>query len=166
MKTKTTPMMKMAFGLLLAFSTGLVWGQQPNNGVRGDLLKIEDLPVLRTGIQTHQFCTYDRAGDNYDWDYFELYFEPNGEVVLFDAMGPGCLSRQQMNLWMNAGAYKTDTDDADVADDDLIYEPMPEAAAIGFSITGAVSTKILTSPPCVSAIQPASRLRRFFSTSW
>ena len=49
------------------------------------------------------------AGDNYDWDYFALYMEPNGEAVLFDAMGPGCLYRQQMNIWMTAGNCLPDT---------------------------------------------------------
>lgn len=57
------------------------------------------LPFLRTGVQTHQFCSYDRAGDNFDWEYFPLYTETNGECVIFDAMGPGCLYRQQMNIW-------------------------------------------------------------------
>ena len=62
-------------------------------------LNIDDLPILRTGVQTHQFCSYDRAGDNYDHEYFALYTEANGEVVLFDAMGPGCLYRHHMNIW-------------------------------------------------------------------
>lgn len=31
-----------------------------------DAFKIDNLPLLRTGVQTHQFCSYDRAGDNYD----------------------------------------------------------------------------------------------------
>jgi len=61
--------------------------------------EIADLPMLRRGVQTHQFCSYDRAGDNYDHDYFPLYLEPDGQCVIFDAYGPGCLHRQQMNLW-------------------------------------------------------------------
>lgn len=93
---------------ILVSNNCLTYGQEKNIDARGDFRKIEDLPRLQSGIQTHQFCTYDRAGDNYDWDYFELYFEPNGEVVLFDATGPGCLSRQQMNIWMNSGLYKAD----------------------------------------------------------
>ena len=64
-----------------------------------DAFKIDNLPLLRTGVQTHQFCSYDRAGDNYDHNYFALYTEPNGEAVLFDAMGPGCLYRHHMNIW-------------------------------------------------------------------
>ena len=99
----------IALASLLAFSGSSAPGQQPDNGVRGDLLKVEDLPRLRSGVQTHQFCTFDRAGDNYDWDYFALYMEPNGEAVLFDATGPGCLYRQQMNIWMTAGNCLPDT---------------------------------------------------------
>jgi hypothetical protein len=60
---------------------------------------IAELPFLREGVETRQFSAYDRAGDNYDHEYFPLYMEPNGECVIFDAMGPGCLYRQHMNLW-------------------------------------------------------------------
>jgi hypothetical protein len=66
------------------------------NSFRADLL-----PFLREGMQTHQFCSYDRAGDNYDAEYFPLYVQPNGECVIFDAMGPGCLYRHHMNIWHN-----------------------------------------------------------------
>jgi hypothetical protein len=104
-----TIVIAVALTSLLAFSGSSAPGQQPDSGVRGDLLKIEDLPRLRSGVQTHQFCTFDRAGDNYDWDYFALYMEPNGEAVLFDATGPGCLYRQQMNIWMTAGNCLPDT---------------------------------------------------------
>ncbi len=68
--------------------------------------RVENLPFLRTGEQTHQFCSYDRAGDNYDAEYFPLYTDANGECVIFDAMGPGCLYRQQMNIWYGAPIYK------------------------------------------------------------
>jgi len=60
---------------------------------------IADLPFLREGVATRQFAAYDRAGDNYDHEYFPLYVEANGECVIFDAMGPGCLYRHHMNLW-------------------------------------------------------------------
>jgi hypothetical protein len=86
------------------------FGDEPRNQ-SGDFVKIENLPLLRTGVQTHQFSTFDRAGDNYDWNYFALYTEPNGEVVLFDAVGPGCLYRQHMNIWANSGPYKADAKD-------------------------------------------------------
>jgi hypothetical protein len=61
--------------------------------------RVDLLPFLRSGVQTHQFCSYDRAGDNYDQEYFPLYMETNGECVIFDAMGPGCLYRHHMNIW-------------------------------------------------------------------
>jgi hypothetical protein len=61
--------------------------------------EVADLPRLRHGVQTRQFCSYDRSGDNYDHEYFPLYMEPNGECVIFDAYGPGCLYRHHMNLW-------------------------------------------------------------------
>jgi hypothetical protein len=51
--------------------------------------RLDLLPFLRNGVQTHQFCSYDRAGDNYDFDYFPLYMEPDGEGVIFNAFGPG-----------------------------------------------------------------------------
>ena len=64
-----------------------------------DAFKLELLPILRSDEQsTHQFCSYDRAGDNYDFDYFPLYMESNGECVIFDAFGPGCLCRLHMNI--------------------------------------------------------------------
>jgi hypothetical protein len=60
---------------------------------------LEGLPYLRRGVQTHQFCSYDRAGDNYDADYFPICADASGECVFFDAYGPGCLYRLQMNIW-------------------------------------------------------------------
>ena len=68
--------------------------------------RVDLLPFLRTETQTRQFCSYDRAGDNYDWQYFPLYMETNGECVIFDAMGPGCLYRHHMNIWHGAPIYK------------------------------------------------------------
>jgi Protein of unknown function (DUF2961) len=64
--------------------------------------RVDWLPILREGVETHQFCSYDRAGDNYDWKYFPLYMDTNGECVIFDAMGPGCLYRHHMNIWHRA----------------------------------------------------------------
>src|SRR5580658_4959258 len=68
--------------------------------------RVDWLPFLRAGVETHQFCSYDRAGDNYDWQYFPLYMDTNGECVIFDAMGPGCLYRHHMNIWHNAPIYQ------------------------------------------------------------
>jgi len=60
---------------------------------------IDLLPFLQPSVQTHEFTSCDRAGDNYDADYFPIYKEPNGEYVLFDSYGPGCLYRLHMNIW-------------------------------------------------------------------
>jgi hypothetical protein len=67
--------------------------------------EVATLPFL-VNAQTHQFCSYDRAGDNRDQEYFSLYTDTNGECVIFDAMGPGCLYRQQMNIWYANPIYK------------------------------------------------------------
>ena len=71
-----------------------------------DAFCLDLLPFLRDGQQTHQFCSYDRAGDNYDAEYLSLYTETNDECVLFDAMGPGCLYRHHMNIWHDHGINK------------------------------------------------------------
>jgi hypothetical protein len=52
---------------------------------------------LPNGTQTKQFITYDPAGKNQS-GFFKRY-EENGEYVFFDEIGPGCLSRQQMNVF-------------------------------------------------------------------
>jgi hypothetical protein len=58
----------------------------------------ERLPVfLPNGTQTKQFITYDPAGQNRS-GFFKRY-EDNGEYVFFDEIGPGCLYRQQMNVF-------------------------------------------------------------------
>ena len=63
----------------------------------------ETLPFLYAdGVQTRQFITYDASGDNEDFSFNEAwvkYIDSNGEYVIFDAPGPGCLYRQQMNAW-------------------------------------------------------------------
>src|SRR3974390_2839383 len=43
--------------------------------------RLEWLPFQRKGMQTHQFCSYDRAGDNYDAEYLALYTEADGQCV-------------------------------------------------------------------------------------
>ena len=52
---------------------------------------------LPNGTQTRQFITYDPAGKNQS-GFFNPY-EENGEYVFFDEIGPGCLVRQQMNVF-------------------------------------------------------------------
>ena len=85
-------------------SAGLPAGDKRK--IEADALRVDLLPFLHSGVQTHQFCSYDRAGDNYDAEYLSLYTEKDGECVIFDAMGPGCLSRHQMNIWHDHQIYK------------------------------------------------------------
>lgn len=81
-------------------------GPLPATLIETNAFRVNLLPFLRTGVETHQFCSYDRAGDNYDWEYFPLYIDTNGECVIFDAMGPGCLYRHHMNIWHGKPIYK------------------------------------------------------------
>jgi hypothetical protein len=64
----------------------------------------EYLPILYPpGTQTLQFSSYDLSGGNDDGNFdraFTKYIDNHGEYVLFDAYGPGCLYRQQLNLWV------------------------------------------------------------------
>jgi hypothetical protein len=97
-------MLRRIIAMAITVASVLIYGVcmagHTSTGLEGvKAFDIDDLPVLRGGVQTRQFCSYDRAGDNYDWQYFPLYTRPNGEAVIFDAMGPGCLYRQHMNLW-------------------------------------------------------------------
>jgi hypothetical protein len=48
-----------AFVIILASCAGSLSGRARAFEGRGDLLEIEDLPVLRAALQTRQFCTYD-----------------------------------------------------------------------------------------------------------
>jgi hypothetical protein len=64
---------------------------------------LEWLPMLYPpGTQTMQFCSHDLSGGNDDGNFakaFTQYVDPRGEIVIFDAYGPGCLYREQLNLW-------------------------------------------------------------------
>jgi hypothetical protein len=54
------------------------------------------------GTETRQFSSYDPSGSNNDGNFktaFTKYIDTNGEYVIFDASGPGCLYRQQINVW-------------------------------------------------------------------
>jgi len=69
---------------------------------------LERLPLLYPpGTQTRQFSSYDTSGGNWDGDFvrsFTKYVQRVGtvdEYVFFDEYGPGCLYREQMNVWTN-----------------------------------------------------------------
>ncbi len=114
--------MRLTFCVLIAVFAGLIslnpaysqvgTSQPATLGLRGSepaipswyvgvpaFTALDRLPYLRRGVQSHQFTSYDRAGDNYDADYFPLYQEADGAQVIFDAYGPGCLYRLHMNIW-------------------------------------------------------------------
>ncbi len=60
------------------------------------------LPLLYPpGASKQRFSSADGTGGNgrefLAW--FSKYIEENGEYVFFDAIGPGCLYRQHMNIW-------------------------------------------------------------------
>ena len=61
----------------------------PNVGLE-NMAAIERLPELETGVQVHYIGSIDRRGGNADWDWW-LYQDANGEWVLLDVDGPGCL---------------------------------------------------------------------------
>jgi hypothetical protein len=69
----------------------------------------EMLPfLLPDGVQTRQFVSYDPSGANNDGNFrtaYTKYIDSNGEYVIFDASGPGCLYRQQYNVWFR-GRYR------------------------------------------------------------
>src|SRR6202012_2589615 len=63
----------------------------------------ELLPLfLPDGTETRQSSSYDSSGSNNDGNFrnaYTKYIDTNGEYVIFDAFGPGCLYRQQINIW-------------------------------------------------------------------
>jgi hypothetical protein len=63
----------------------------------------ELLPLfLPDGTETRQSSSYDPGGSNNDGNFrtaYTKYVDTNGEYVIFDASGPGCLYRQQINVW-------------------------------------------------------------------
>ena len=78
-----------------------------NNVVSGleAMAKVERLPYLfPPGTKTNRFISYDSSGGNgfgLFQSTFQRYIDDNGELVVFDSYGPGCLYRQQMNIWIN-----------------------------------------------------------------
>jgi len=59
---------------------------------------LSSLPNLYPNVQSYYISSYDRTGGNDDGfrgTYSQLYVDDNGEHVIFDANGPGCV----YNLW-------------------------------------------------------------------
>ena len=56
------------------------------------------LPNIYSNVQSYYLSSYDRTGGNDDGfrgTYSQLYVDDNGEHVIFDENGPGCV----YNLW-------------------------------------------------------------------
>ena len=65
------------------------------------------LPCLLEGTQVRQVSSHDRTGgndDGFNGTYSYLYIDENGEYVLFDEIGAGCLYR----FWMTYGSSPAD----------------------------------------------------------
>ena len=59
---------------------------------------LEQLPYLHANVLSRYVSSYDRSGGNDDGfrgTYSALYVDDNGEHVIFDEKGPGCV----YNLW-------------------------------------------------------------------
>lgn len=71
------------------------------------MANIEGLPLLHPpGTKKNRIVSYDSSGGNgfgLFLSMFKRYVDDNGEVVFFDAYGPGCLYREQMNIWTDHG---------------------------------------------------------------
>jgi len=66
---------------------------------------LEALPKLHPNVQSFYLSSYDRTGGNDDGfrgTYSQLYVEENGEHVIFDAKGPGCV----YNFWFTGSGMK------------------------------------------------------------
>jgi D-arabinan exo alpha-(1,3)/(1,5)-arabinofuranosidase (non-reducing end) len=63
----------------------------------------ELLPIfLPDGTETRQSSSHDPSGSNNDGNFrtaYTRYIDTNGEYVILNASGPGCLYRQQINVW-------------------------------------------------------------------
>lgn len=80
--------------------------KQPAPGFEA-MTHLEAMPLLhKPGTVTKQVLAFDQTGGNNDGNYrkaFVQYVDKNGEAVIFDEYGPGCLYRQQMNVWVGYG---------------------------------------------------------------
>ncbi|HEX3933164.1 MAG TPA: DUF2961 domain-containing protein [Puia sp.] len=98
--------------LSMIFFTGAVLfasGQPVVSGLEA-MAKVERLPFLYPpGTKDNRFISYDASGGNgfgLLQSTFKKYIDAKGELVIFDSYGPGCLYRQQMNIWINSGIGK------------------------------------------------------------
>ena len=68
--------------------------------------RLDLLPFLAAnGTQTKQFISYDTSARNGSSALNFKRYEENGEWVFFDEIGPGCLYRQQMNVFFTLSKF-------------------------------------------------------------
>ena len=60
------------------------------NHIYETMLSLHSLPLPKTSCRAHYEGSIDKTGKNADWDW-HLYQDANGEWVLFEHLGPGCL---------------------------------------------------------------------------
>ena len=94
---------------MLAYMPG-VSAERPSGAVPSGfeaMARVERLPLLYpAGVRKNRALTYDASGGNgfgHFRSMFCKYVDERGEVVFFDAFGPGCLYREQMNIWTDYG---------------------------------------------------------------
>lgn len=64
--------------------------------------KIRNLPLLhQRGTEIHYIGSIDKTGGNADWDWF-LYQDTNGEWVILDVDGPGCIDNLTQHRYFTA----------------------------------------------------------------
>ena len=89
--------------LAVALGAGTTLGDEPQGAPVYGLRAMEHpelLPLfLPNGTQTKQFISYDVNAKNGGSFHNFCRYEENGEYVFFDEIGPGCLYRQQMNVF-------------------------------------------------------------------
>ena len=106
--------LKNLFLCLLLTTIGVYSNAQKGNNSSDEVLTgfkqmaaLDRLPFLYpNGTKKARSICYDASGGNDDGYFrstFNRYMDKNGELVVFDADGPGCLYRQQMNIWMSSG---------------------------------------------------------------
>jgi len=85
----------ISFVVCLGVATACVQAQSVGPAFYDDL---SELPYVYSNVQSHYLSSYDRTGGNDDGfrgTYSQLYVDDNGEHVIFEEDGPGCV----YNLW-------------------------------------------------------------------
>ena len=108
---------KIFSGVILMNIVVCSFGQQKTEKLSNEVVtgfeqmaKIERLPLLYPyGTKKNRMISYDASGGNGFGlliNTFKKYIDEHGDIVIFDAYGPGCLYREQMNIWTDNGIGK------------------------------------------------------------